>query len=396
MLHATHTLPPLAADEQAHSERLIALIRDEINKNHGWIGFVRYMELALYAPGLGYYSAGAQKLGSSGDFITAPEISPLFSRCVANQCAQALHSLQGGDVLELGAGSGMMAVDVLLQLEKLNALPTRYYILEVSADLRQRQQTLLQERIPHLMDRLCWLDSLPDSFNGIIVANEVLDAIPVTRFIIEDGKLRELGIGIEENQFVWRSRPPRDGLIKNIEHITTEIGGNLPLGYCSEINLQLPDWIKSLEIMMQQGVLLFLDYGLPRKQYYSMDRTRGTFSCFYRHLQHDDPFINVGVQDLTTWVDFTALAEAGVNAGLELTGFSTQAHFLIGSGIESLLTDAMTQNDLSDTQRWQLAQQVQQLMLPDGMGETFKAMAFTKNCELELSGFAFRDLRHSL
>lgn len=396
MLHTAHTLPPLTADEQTHSERLIALIRKECAVNNGWLAFDRFMELALYAPGMGYYSAGAHKLGAGGDFITAPEVSSLFSQCVASQCAEVLHNLTGGDVLEPGAGSGIMAVDVLLHLEKLNALPGRYFILEVSADLRQRQQRLLQQRIPHLFNKVTWLQSLPDDFSGCIIANEVLDALPVKRFAMINDVIHELGVVWSDDHFIWQPHPADKTLNTAVDRLSAGIGHAFSEGYCSEINLLLPDWIHSLASVMQRGVMIFVDYGLARKQYYSAARNTGTLNCFYKHLQHDDPFANIGVQDITAWVDFTSLAEAGTKAGLELLGFTTQANFLLGAGIDKLLADEMHGNEMTDAGRWKLSQQVQQLMLPNGMGESFKVMAFSKHCDVNLSGLAVRDLRHSL
>lgn len=392
----SHTLPPLSADEQHHSNQLHERIREEIESVSNWIPFDRFMELALYAPGLGYYSAGAHKLGTGGDFTTAPEISPLFSHCVANQCAQVLQSVKGGSILELGAGSGTMAAEALSHLESLQTLPDRYYILEVSADLQQRQVVLLANTVPHLLERVEWLSALPTDFCGVVIANEVIDALPVKRFTMLNGMLHELGVSAKDDLFFWLPQPVDTNFSRAINHITTEIGTAFADGYTSEINTLLHSWLKSLSDCVSRGALLFMDYGFSRKQYYCADRTRGTLNCFFKHHQHDDPLVNIGVQDITAWVDFTALAEAGLDAGLELCGYSTQAHFLIGAGIESVLRNAMSRNDLTDTQRWQLSQQVQQLMLPSGMGETFKAMAFKKNCDMELSGFAFRDLRESL
>ncbi|MES1195882.1 MAG: SAM-dependent methyltransferase, partial [Steroidobacter sp.] len=346
--------------------------------------------------GLGYYSAGAHKLGAGGDFTTAPEISPLFSHCVANQCAGVLQSLDGGSVLELGAGSGVMAAEMLLHMELTGSLPEHYCILEVSADLQQRQQALLQGRLPHLVDRVKWLRSLPQNFAGIIVANEVLDALPVKRFTVINAQVHELGVTVKDGRFSWQMREAEQPLREEVHRISAEAGHKFVEGYVSEVNLLLSPWIKSLSDSLSRGAMLFFDYGLPLKQFYSADRSRGTLNCFFRHLQHEDPFVNVGVQDITAWVNFTALAEAGSHAELQLGGFSTQAHFLIGAGIESLLRDEMNRDGMTDTQRWQLSKQVQQLMLPDGMGETFKAMSFNKNCDVELNGFAFRDLRHLL
>ncbi len=396
-----HTIPSwrkdlatqLSPDERAHSERLLALIRADIERAGGWLDFESFMQLALYTPGLGYYSAGTHKLGEGGDFTTAPEISPLFSRCLARQCTQVLLHLGGGSVLELGAGSGTMALEMLREFERMHCLPETYCILEVSADLRARQQTLLREQLPHLIERVQWLDSLPGEFVGVVVANEVLDALPVQRFVIQGGEISALGVTHVDGQLAWQTRPASDALRVAAQAIQAEVQGNWQEGYCSEVNLALPDWVSALSDTLQQGVVLFVDYGWPRRQYYSAERMQGTLSCFFRQRMHDDPLINVGLQDITAWVDFTAVAEAGIAAGLELQGFATQAHFLFGCGLESLLADM---GELSDPARWQLSQQVQKLTLPGEMGESFKAMAFARECDIELHGFAFRDLRDRL
>jgi SAM-dependent MidA family methyltransferase len=229
-----------------------------------------------------------------------------------------------------------------------------------------------------------------------VVGNEVLDALPIKRFCAVNGAIEELGVSIADDQFCWQSRALDAETNNAVKHITADTGHRLADGYCSEVNALLPEWMRSLSESMQRGVILFIDYGLPRKQYYSVARTQGTLNCFFKHHQHDNPFINVGIQDITAWVDFSALVEAGMDARLELCGFVTQANFLVGAGIESLLHDAMNRSDVTDAQRWKLSQQVQQLMLPDAMGESFKAMVFHKDCDVELSGFGVRDLRHLL
>jgi SAM-dependent MidA family methyltransferase len=387
----------LSAAERAHSERLLQLIRAEIDAAGGWLDFHSFMALALYAPGLGYYSAGAHKLGAGGDFTTAPEISPLFSRCVAHQCAQVLqhlgHDPSCGSVLELGAGSGVMAVDMLREFERLQCLPERYYILEVSADLRARQQALLQRELPQLMQRIAWLDVLPRDFVGVMVANEVLDALPVQRFCIHAGHVQAMGVTDTAAGLSWQSRPASAQLQQAVRAIEAEWQLTLPEGYCSEVNLQLSAWINSLADSLKQGVLLCIDYGYPQQQYYDLGRTQGTLSCFFRQHLHTEPLLNVGLQDITAWVDFTAVATAGIAAQLELGGYTTQAHFLLGCGLDHLLGDLAEQ---PDALRWQLSQQVQRLTMPNEMGENFKAMAFHKACDIELRGFALRDLRDRL
>lgn len=389
-----HTLPPLSEIERAHSARVAASIRDELQRAGGWLDFERFMELALYAPGLGYYSAGAHKFGSGGDFVTAPEISPLFAQCVAAQAAAVLHELNEGSILELGAGSGALAAEMLLHLERLHALPQQYCILEVSAELRARQQAHLRQHVPQLFARVTWLDAMPANFVGFMVANEVLDALPVQRFCIERGAVHALGVTFDADRFVWHSRPADAMLQQRVAVVRNQIGRDFTDGYRSEINVRLEAWLMTLADALQRGAMLFIDYGLPRAEYYNDERARGTLGCFFRHRLHRDPFVNIGLQDITAWVDFTALAEAGLAAGLELRGFATQAHFLLGAGIAQLLDQAAIRAD--DAQRWRLAQQVQKLTLPNDMGESFKAMAFAKHCDAQLSGFTFRDLRDRL
>ena len=386
-------LPQLTPDEAAHSERLAARLRDVIGAAGGWIGFARFMELALYEPGLGYYSAGARKLGPAGDFVTAPEVAPVFSRCVAMQCAQALETLGSGDVLELGAGSGVMAAGILAELERQGRLPGRYQILDVSADLRSRQRATLEQAVPQLRERVEWLDRLPENFEGVIVANEVLDAMPVERFVLRGGEVNSLGVTWHFGRFEAseaRAAPPLRDAVRRIE---ADLGYALPDGYTSEVNLALGPWLAALAAAQRRGVLLCIDYGLPRREYYAAERLAGTLLCHFRHRFHDDPLLRLGLQDITAWVDFTAVAEAGQAAGLELAGFTTQAHFLIGCGIGAYVADV---EDLEVVQRINLSRQVMVLTLPGEMGERFKAIAFAKDCPGELRGFAVRDLRHTL
>ena len=386
-------LPTLSAVESAHSQALLKRIRREIDAHEGWISFARFMEMALYEPGLGYYSAGATKFGAAGDFVTAPEISSLFSRCVASQCAEVLAALGCVDLLELGAGSGVMAADMLNELEALGWLPRRYLILELSADLRQRQLATLAERAPRHLERVAWLEQLPDSLTGLIVANEVVDAIPVERFRIRDAKVNALGVGWQQGRLGWSEVRARRELSVRVRAIERELSENFPQGYASEINLRLNPWIAGLAERLTAGVMLFIDYGLPRRQYYRPERRDGTLLCHFRHLFHDDPFANVGLQDIGAWVDFTALAEAGVNAGLKLAGFATQAHFLMGSGIERYLA-AMTQAGVAE--RVSIARQAMLLTLPAEMGERFKVMALVRDFDAPLTGFSIRDLAASL
>jgi SAM-dependent MidA family methyltransferase len=386
-------LPALSPEESAHSERLVQRIRDAIEAAGGWISFERFMEMALYEPGLGYYRAGATKLGSEGDFVTAPEISPLFSRCLANQCVQVLDTFAGGHILELGAGSGVMAADVLSELDRQQKTPERYLILEVSADLRERQRALLQRRLPHLVDRIEWLDRLPEDFRGVLLANEVLDALPIQRFRIRGLQVNQLGVTWELGRLDWSEVHADAALEATVREIEFNLGEPFADGYTSEINLRLQQWIAGIAASMQQGAAFLIDYGLPRRQYYAPNRSAGTMLCHFRHRFHDDPLINVGVQDIGAWVDFTAVAEAAVAAGMSVAGYTTQAHFLIGTGIEQFLAPT---NDEELASRLQMARQAMLLTLPGEMGERFKVIGLAKGVDLPLRGFSVRDLAASL
>jgi len=395
---ATPELPLPDAIARAHSERLASLIRGEIEANGGRISFARYMELALYAPGLGYYSAGARKFGAAGDFVTAPEISPLFARCVARQCEEVLRALGQGNILEIGAGSGIMACDILRALEQQDCLPEHYYILEVSAELRERQYTTLQREIPTLLGRVSWLDALPLSgWRGVIVANELLDAMPVHRFQIEQNGVRELCVAGQESKFVWQSAALTDPAlavcIEAIEKDLSDHGAGLAPGYESEINLAATAWIHSIAAMLEAGLLLIVDYGYPRHEYYHAQRSNGTLMCHYRHRAHADPLILPGLQDITAHIDFTALADAADAAGLTVAGYTTQAAFLLACGIAELAVDL----ELEDArERVTRAQQIKKLTLPSEMGELFKVIALTRTIDMPLLGFNLQDLRGRL
>jgi len=376
------TLPQPSPEAQAHSDRLRELIHRDIALQGGWIPFSRYMELALYAPGLGYYSAGARKLGEAGDFVTAPEISPLFGRTLARQLADIMQQ-STPHVTELGAGSGKLAVDVLSELERLDCLPQRYDILEVSADLRERQQALLQQRLPHLAGRVHWLDGLPDSISGALFANEVLDALPVHLARWTDTHIAQRGVASAGNDFVWQERPAEyPALLQIAEQIS------VPDNYLSEISLAARGLVSSLSERLQQGVLLFIDYGFGAAEYYHPQRTEGTLMCHYRHHAHDDPFFLPGLQDITAHVDFTAIAESAIDSGAHLLGYNTQAHFLIKCGI----TDFLAETDPDSLRDYlPLSGQLQKLTSPAEMGELFKVIALGKGVEGPLRGFGAGD-----
>ncbi len=381
------SLPPPSPEALAHSARLRELILRDIEMQGGWVPFSRYMELALYAPGLGYYTAGARKFGSAGDFVTAPEISPLFGRTLARQAAEIMaHSTP--QMLELGAGSGRLAVDMLLELEQLNSLPERYSILEVSADLRERQQALLQARAPHLAGRVNWLEELPDSIDGVVIGNEVLDALPVHVVHWGEEEIFERGVSGNAGSFEWQDRlVENDALLQIAQQIA------MPEGSISEISLTARGLTGSLCQRLGQGALLLIDYGFGEREYYHPQRTQGTLMCHYRHHAHDDPFFLAGLQDITAHVDFTAVAESAINSGARLLGYTSQAHFLLNGGITGLLQEVSPENPRDYLP---LSMQVQKLTSPAEMGELFKVIALGKGLEERLSGFANGDLSRYL
>ncbi len=389
---ASHSiLPPLTPEEQRHSDAVSALIRGQIEMAGGSVSFESFMETALYAPGLGYYSAGAAKIGAGGDFVTAPEVSDLFGRCVARQCAQVLGP-GDGEILEIGAGTGRLAATVLQSLADSNALPQRYAILEVSADLASRQRAHLQKLPPALRERVVWLDRLPETpVRGVILANEVLDALPCSRIVLRGGVLHELGVGLENGAFVERARPPSAALAGAWSSLAQELPMRLPDGYRSELCLRIEPWIAGVGACLESGLFLLFDYGLPRSQYYHPQRTDGTLLCHFKQRAHNDPFVNVGVQDITAWVDFTRVAEAAAAADLEVLGFVTQAAFLLATGIEDMAAQSGTL-----LERVQRAGEARKLLLPGEMGEAFKVMALGRGHESPLTGFSLQDLRRSL
>lgn len=385
-------LPPPSIEALAHSERLVAAIRAEIEAAGGAIPFVRFMELALYAPGLGYYTAGARKFGAEGDFVTAPELSPLFGRALARQCAEVLERLGGGALLEIGAGSGALAVDLLGELAVLDCLPERYLILERSADLRQRQRETLGARLPELAGRVEWLDTLPAGFHGMVVANELLDAFALHRFQVTEEGVKEWCVGWDDG-FRWGLEHPSPGLAEAVAAIETELGEALPVGYNSEVCLDLTPWFAALAGVLERGMALFIDYGYPRREYYLAERAEGTLICHYRHRVHADPFLLPGLQDITASVEFTAVAEAAHAAGFQVAGYTSQAMLLMGCGLDRMLAEGELEDDVA---RLEQARQAKLLTLPGEMGERFQAIALTKGVDGPWRGFVLADQRGRL
>jgi SAM-dependent MidA family methyltransferase len=375
---------PAAAESSA---RLVSRIATEIEAAGGWIPFARYMELALYTPGLGYYSGGARKFGAAGDFVTAPELSPLFAQALAAQVAP-LMAASAPRILEAGAGSGALALGLLRALDRRGALPERYEILELSGELRARQQETLARGVPHLADRLAWLDALPETFSGAIVANELLDALPVNLVAWREDGLFERGVGLEDGGFAWQERPATGALIAVSQGLTF-----VSPPYVSEIALAARAWIAEWGRILQQGALLLIDYGFPQREYYHPQRAEGTLMCHYRHHAHGDPFWLPGLNDITAHVDFTAIAEAGHDAGLDVLGYTSQAQFLLNCGLAQLLEARQSDGAAAYAV---LASGAQKLISPAEMGELFKVLMLGKGIDGPLPGFALGDRLHAL
>jgi SAM-dependent MidA family methyltransferase len=375
-------LPAPDPEELSHSQRLVALIREEIARS-GPMPFSRFMERCLYTPGLGYYSAGKAKLGEAGDFVTAPELGALFGRCVARVLAPALRACGAGAAFfELGGGSGAFARDCLLQLQALDALPQRYWLLEPGADLRERQRALLRDSLSReLFERIAWLDRPPQAeWSGVLFANEVLDALPATRFAVSEGEVFEEHVALDTGGGFARVDRPADALVAgSVRHLQDQLGA-FAEGYRSEVLPQLPWWIEAITQNMQRGAALFVDYGYPRREFYLPERRDGTLVCHYRHRAHGDPFWQPGLQDITAFVDFTALAEAGDACGFERVSYTAQAPFLIAAGLETAFTEAYSAV-VEETARYALANEVKRLTLPGEMGERFQAMLFARGVE---------------
>ncbi len=382
------SLPLPSPEAQKHSQQLCELIHHDIALQGGWISFSRFMELALYAPGLGYYSAGTSKFGAAGDFITAPELSSLFGRTLARQVVEIM-SLSTPHILELGAGSGKLALDILTELERLAQLPTTYAILEVSADLRLRQQTLLSKHLPHLVERIKWLDTLPAQISGAVIANEVLDALPVHLVRWRDSQIFERGVASKGSNFIWQERLPENvALLELAQQINFPDHDLSEISYLSEISLIARGLVSSLCERLNKGAMLFIDYGFGAREYYHPQRDSGTLMCHYRHHAHDDPFFLPGLQDITAHVDFTAVAESAIDHGANLLGYTTQAHFLINGGITDLISDVSPDNL---REYLPLSAQIQKLTSPAEMGELFKVIALGKGIDAPLSNFLAGD-----
>jgi len=394
-------LPEPPPELKCVSEKLTAVVQNKIQAS-GSISFSDYMETALYEPGLGYYSAGLQKFGAGGDFVTAPQLGDLFALCLANQIEQIAAEICRNDpgryeIIEAGAGSGVLAADLLKALQE-NHPPERYRILERSAHLRQVQRETLARNVPQWMDRISWLDQPPATgWQGVFIANEVLDALAVERFYCDSDGIKQMRVTAGQDGFAWQAADFPQPIRGRLQTLFSGLANPPGDGYQSEFNASLPAWLQSVTDSLQRGVALFVDYGYPRHEYYLPERCNGTLICHYRHRAHDDPFKWPGLTDISASVDFTALAEAADNCGLTVSGYTSQALFLFGCGLETLLGSF---HSLSERERVSKNNEVRKLTLPGEMGERFQVMALSRNLSEQLTenlcGFALRDLRYRL
>ncbi|MGG1945206.1 class I SAM-dependent methyltransferase [Trinickia sp. NRRL B-1857] len=401
--HEPASLPVPTADALAASAQLVAQIRDAIVAGGGWLPFDRYMELALYTPGLGYYSGGARKFGrlaqDGSDFVTAPELSPMFARTLARALAQALETSGTCQLMEFGAGTGRLAAGILSALEGLGVGVDSYSIVDLSGELRDRQRKTIEAFGGALASRVRWLDALPERFEGVVVGNEVLDAMPVQLYARTGGVWHARGVGLGETgalRFEARGLDaPGVQLSKEdaalLAQLDAEIDPNLD--YVAETHGAGAAFTRTVCSMLTRGAAFFIDYGFPRAEYYHPQRTEGTMMCHYRHHAHGDPFLYPGLQDITAHVEFTRIAEVGVETGADLLGYTSQARFLMNAGI----TDVLSELDPADAAHFlPAANAVQKLMSEAEMGELFKVIAFSRGIDGTLDAFSRGDRSHTL
>jgi len=385
-------LPAPDTDSLAHSERVGEFLRARIRDAGGSIGFAEYMQHALYAPGLGYYAAGASKFGPSGDFVTAPEVSPVFGRVLAAQCAEVLGAMGGGSLLELGAGTGVLAATILSRLEELDVHPDAYHVLEVSPELAERQRRRIGDAY-HGSVPVTWLDRIPGSFRGIVLINEVADALPVERFVRRANDILQVRVGWSDDGFVYTAGSADENLSNAVCAIESELGHRLAAGYVSELSLALSRWMTDIVHSIDDGVVFLFDYGTSRREYYAPERDGGWLRCHFRHHAHNEPLVYPGIQDITAWVDFSAAAAAAVSAGGTIGGYVTQALFLVHGGLHNELGDFLS---LPVARQVQLSQQIRQLTLPGEMGENFKCLVIGKGHAPVPSAVTTGDRAHTL
>ena len=375
-----------------HSSIVLEELAKKINTNEGWINFADFMQFILYEPGLGYYSSGTRKLGAGGDFTTAPEISNFFGACLADCMIKILHSCPKQMILEIGAGSGQLAFDILTRLDSRGFVPDQYYILELSADLKDRQQRLLAKLPNNLLEKVTWLDSLSENLiTGVILGNEVLDAMPCRRFRIQDEDIYEIGISCTNQRLIEQDKLADEVIKGSVHKIEKMLNRKFANGFISEIRPDYKHWFTALSSSLVSGVIMFIDYGCSRGEYYSADRSTGTLVCHYQNTAHYDPLFLPGVQDLSAWVDFSLVADVGLEHGFEVETYTSHRDFLLSARILELVDEISDQNE-----RFKINQAVKQLLLPSQMGDTFKFMLLSKDCMIEESFMDSRDFRYLL
>ena len=387
-----HDLPPPDDESMNHSSIVLDELAKNINTNGGWINFADFMQFILYEPGLGYYSSGTRKLGVGGDFTTAPEISKFFGECLADFMINILHSCPKKMILEIGAGTGQLAFDIITRLDSQGLIPDQYYILELSADLKDRQQRLLEKLPKNLLKKITWLDALPENFiTGVIIGNEVLDAMPCRRFRIQDETIYEIGISYSNQRLMEQDKLANEDIKDSVHIIERELNRKFANGFVSEIRPDYKHWFATLSSSLVSGVIMLIDYGCSRGEYYSTDRSTGTLVCHYQNFAHYDPLFLPGLQDLSAWVDFSLVANVGLENGFKVETYTSHRDFLSSAGILELVDEISDQNE-----RFKINQAVKQLLLPGQMGDTFKFMLLSKDCMIEESFMEVKDFRYLL
>jgi len=375
-----------------HSSIVLEELTKKINTNQGWINFADFMQFILYEPGLGYYSSGTRKLGVGGDFTTAPEISNLFGACLADCVIKILQSCPKQMILEIGAGSGQLAFDILTRLDNRGFVPDQYYILELSADLKERQRRLLAKLPNNLLEKVIWLDSLPENLiTGVILGNEILDAMPCRRFRIQDEDVYEIGISCTHQRLIEQDKLADEVIKDSVHKIEKELNREFENGFVSEIRPNYKNWFSTISSSLFSGAIVFIDYGCSRGEYYSTYRSTGSLVCHYQNTAHYDPLFLPGLQDLSAWVDFSLVADVGFEYGFEINSYTSHRDFLLSVGILELIDEISDQNE-----RFKINQAVKQLLLPDQMGDTFKFMLLSKACIIEEGFLEVRDFRYLL
>tara|TARA_Y100001970_G_scaffold84467_1_gene106635 strand:- start:858 stop:2048 length:1191 start_codon:yes stop_codon:yes gene_type:complete len=369
-------LPPLNHDEKYISDMALNEIKQKIKSSGGKISFSKFMHHALYAPLLGYYSGKSKKFGESGDFITAAEETGILGRIIAKQCSVILNEIPDAAIIEYGPGSGALAVSILKQLLQMGLKPRAYYMVDVSEDLIERQKNRISTELPEIYDSVIWKSEIPDGFSGIVIGNEVIDSMPFERFMISNKRILQFFVGTKEEELVYKLEPANIEIKKYVKRIESQIGKSLCEGYISEISFIGRDWINQISLKLNQGMIILLDYGVSRSEYYSDDKNQGWAHCHFKHHKHFEPLIYPGMQDITTWVDFSLISETAKANDMIVDAYLTQAQFIINNGIED---EFLGFESMDIKKQMELTRQIKLLTLPDKMGSNFKCLVMTKN-----------------